>query len=247
MQGIGTTARRDGDAYVLNGSKTFVTNGWHAGVICVAAKTDPKAAGFKGISLFIVEPKDLSGFRAGKPLEKIGMNGQDTCELFFDDVRVPASSLLGGIEGRGFGQMLEQLPRERVLVSAAAVATAEKAVEITTNYARERVVFGRPLIEFQNTRFQLAGFKTEAHIGRVFLDNCIARFMAGDLDAAATAMAKYWLTDAQCRIVDGCLQLHGGYGYMAEYPIARMWTDSRVQRIYSGSNEIMKEIIASSL
>jgi acyl-CoA dehydrogenase len=247
MQGIKTTAQRDGDSYVVNGSKTFVTNGWQAGLLCVAVKTDPQAAGFKGISLLIVETKDLPGFRAGRPLEKVGMHGQDTCEIFFDGVRVPACNLLGGAEGKGFGQLLEQLPRERILVGAGAVATAERAVEITSAYAKDRIVFGKSLLEFQNTRFKLAECKTEAQIGRVFLDHCIARFMAGELDPTTAAMAKYWLTDAQCRIVDVCLQLHGGYGYMAEYAIARMWTDSRVQRIYSGSNEIMKEIVASAL
>ena len=246
MQGIKTTARRDGDHYVINGSKTFVTNGWHASVICMAVKTDPKAASFKGISLLIIEPKDLPGYRVGAPLDKVGMHGQDTCELFLDDVRVPVSSLLGSTEGKGLGQLMEQLSRERLCVAVCAVATAEQAVSITTKYVKERMAFGKSLFEFQNTRFKLAECKTEAKIGRVFLDHCIERFIAGELDAETAAMAKYWVTDCECRIVDECVQLHGGYGYMTEYPIARMWADSRVHRIYSGTNEIMKEVIGST-
>ncbi len=247
LQGIKTTARRQGDCYVINGSKTFITNGWHAGIICLAVKTDALQAGKKGISLVIVETKDLPGYRVGRSLEKVGMHAQDTCELFFDDVRVPASNLLGTEEGRGFYQMMEQLPYERLTVAVAAVAVTEQALAITTRYAKERKAFGKSLVEFQNTRFKLAECKTEAHIGRVFLDDCIERLMAGRLDTATAAMAKYWLTDRQCAIVDECVQIHGGYGYMMEYPIARMWTDSRVQRIYAGTNEIMKELIARSL
>jgi len=247
LQGIKTTARRDGDFWVINGSKTFITNGWHGSLICVAVKTDLSQAGKKGISLVMVETKDLPGYRVGRTLEKVGMHGQDTCELFFDDVRVPISNLLGEEEGKGFYQMMEQLPYERLTVGVGAVAVTEQAVAITTKYAKERGLFGKTLIEFQNTRFKLAECKTEAHIGRVFLDNCIERLIAGTLDTPTAAMAKYWLTDRQCAIVDECVQLHGGYGYMAEYPIARMWTDSRVQRIYAGTNEVMKELIARSL
>ena len=247
LQGIKTTARRDGDHYVINGSKTFITNGCHAGIICLAVKTDAKVAGLKGISLIVVETKNLSGYRVGNSLEKVGMHGQDTCELFLEDVRVPASNLLGPTEGKGFSQMMERLPYERLTVGVSAVATAERAVAITTRYVKERTAFGKPLIDFQNTRFKLAECKTEAHVGRVFLDDCIERFIAGKLDDVTVAMAKYWLTDSQCRIVDECVQLHGGYGYMTEYPIARMWADSRVQRIYAGSNEIMKELIGWSL
>jgi acyl-CoA dehydrogenase len=247
LAGIKTTARRDGDHYVINGSKTFISNGLLAGIIGLAAKTDTKVPGVKGISLIILETKDLAGYRAGRPLEKIGMHGQDTCELFFDDVRVPVANLLGDSEGKGFSQMMAQLPFERLSVGLSAVATAERAVAITTDYVKERVAFGKPLMDFQNTRFKLAECKTEAHIGRVFIDHCIQRFMAGQFDVATAAMAKYWLTDCQCRIVDECVQLHGGYGYMTEYPIARMWADSRVQRIYAGSNEIMKEVIGWSL
>jgi len=247
LQGIQTTARRDGQCYVINGSKTFVTNGSHASIICLAVKTDPKVAGLKGLSLIIVETKDLPGYRVGGSLDKIGMHAQDTCELFFDDVRVPAANLLGPTEGKGFSQMMERLPYERLTVGVTAVATAERAVAITTKYVKERTAFGKPLLEFQNTRFKLAECKTEAHIGRVFLDSCIERFIAGQLDDVTAAMAKYWLTDCQCRLVDECLQLHGGYGYMMEYPIGRMWADSRVQRIYAGTNEIMKELISWSL
>jgi acyl-CoA dehydrogenase len=247
LQGIRTTVRRDGNDYVVNGSKTFITNGELASLVCLAVKTNPKAAGARGMSLLMVEPRTLPGYRVGRSLEKVGMHGQDTCELFFDDVRVPAKNLLGSAEGQGFGQMLERMPYERLAVGVTAVATAEAAVAVTTRHVKERTAFGKPLIDLQNTRMTLAECKTAAHVGRVFLDNCIERFINCRLDDATTAMAKYWLTDAQCRIVDDCLQLHGGYGYMTEYPIARMWADSRVQRIYAGSNEIMKELIACSL
>ena len=247
LQAIKTTARRDGGDYVLNGSKTFITNGSHAGLVCVAAKTDPKAAGFRGLSMIVAETKDLAGYRVGSSLEKVGMHEVDTCELFFDDVRVPSTNLLGTAEGAGFSQMMEQLRYERLMIGVGAVATSERAVALTIKYAKERKAFGQTLIEFQNARFKLAQCKTEAHIGRVFIDNCIARFIAGQLDPVTAAMAKYWLTECQCRIVDECLQLHGGYGYMTEYPIARMWMDSRVQRIYAGSNEILEELIGWSL
>jgi acyl-CoA dehydrogenase len=247
LQAIKTTARRDGSDYVLNGSKTFITNGWHAGLVCVAAKTDPKVAGFRGISMIVVEAKNLAGYRVGSSLEKVGMHEIDTCELFFDEVRVPSANLLGTAEGAGFSQMMEQLRYERLMIGVGAVATAERAVAITTKYAKERKAFGQALIEFQNTRFKLAQCKTESHIGRVFIDNCVSRFIAGQLDPVTAAMAKYWLTECQCRIIDECVQLHGGYGYMTEYPIARMWMDSRVQRIYAGTNEILEELIGWSL
>ncbi len=247
LSAIATTARRDGETYVVNGSKTFISNGWHAGLVCLAVKTDTAVAPMKGLSLLVVEAKDLAGYTVGRSLEKIGMHAQDTCELFFDDVRVPAANLIGPAEGRGFFQMMEQLPYERLTIGAGAVAAAERAVAITAEYVKERMAGGRALIEFQNTRFKLAECKTEARIGRVFLDHCIERFLDGSLDEVASAMAKYWLTETQCRIIDECVQLHGGYGYMTEYPIARMWADSRVQRIYAGTNEIMKEMIACSL
>jgi acyl-CoA dehydrogenase len=247
VKAIRTTARRSGEHYVINGSKTFVTNGWHAGIVCLAVKTDASAPGLKGISLIALETKDLAGYRVGKSLDKVGMHGQDTCELFFDNVRVPAINLLGVIEGRGFSQIMEKMTYERLAIAVAASATAERAVALTFKYVNERTAFGNPLIDFQNTRFKLAECKTESHIGRVFLDRCIEEFIAGRLDDATAAMAKYWLSDCECRIVDECLQLHGGYGYMTEYPIARMWADSRVHRIYAGTNEILKELIASSL
>ncbi len=247
LQSIKTVARKEGSDYILNGSKTFITNGWHAGLVCVAAKTDPKAAAGRGISMIAVETKNLPGYRVGSSFEKVGMHEIDTTELFFDDVRVPAANLLGTAEGTGLPQMMEQLRYERVMIGVGAVATAERAIAITTKYAKERMAFGKPLLDFQNTRFKLAQCKTEAHVGRVFIDNCIARFLEGQLDAVTAAMAKYWLTECQCRIVDECVQLHGGYGYMMEYPIARMWTDSRVQRIYAGTNEIMLEMIGWSM
>jgi len=247
LQGIKTTARRERDEYVINGSKAFVTNGCNAGLVCLAAKTNAAVAGMKGISLLMVEGKGLPGYRAGDALEKVGLHEQDTCELFFDDVRVPASNLLGDTEGQGFSQMLEQLPYERLAVAIAAVATAEQAVAITTSHVKTRTAFGKPLIEFQNTRFKLAECSTEARVGRVFLDDCIERFLEGERDAVSCAMAKYWLSDSECRIVDECVQLHGGCRYMAESPVARMWADSRVQRIYAGTYEIMKEVIAWSL
>jgi acyl-CoA dehydrogenase len=247
LQAIKTAALRDGDEYIVNGSKTFITNGWHAGLVCVAAKTDSKAPAAKSISMIPVETKNLAGYRVGNLLEKVGMHEVDTCELFFDDVRVPSSNLLGITEGAGFSQMMEQLRYERLMIGVGAVAAAERAVAITTKHAKERMAFGKPLIDFQNARFKLAQCKTESHIGRVFIDNCVMRFIAGQLDAVTAAMAKYWLTDCQCRIVDECVQLHGGYGYMTDYPIARMWTDSRVQRIYAGSNEVLQELIGWSL
>jgi acyl-CoA dehydrogenase len=247
LQNIKATARRDGEHYVINGSKTFITNGSRASLVCVAVKTDSRVVGIKGISLLIAETRNLAGFKVGRPLEKVGMHAQDTCELFFDQVRVPVANLLGASEGKGFAQMMEQLPYERLSIAVGAVAMAEQALAITTRYVKDRNAFGKPLFDQQNTRFKLAECRTLAHIGRVFLDSCIERFIAGRLDDTSTAMAKYWLTEVQCRIVDECVQLHGGYGYMAEYPIARMWTDSRVQRIYAGSNEIMKELIAWSL
>lgn len=247
LQGIQANARRDGEHYVINGSKTFVTNGTHAGLLCLALKTDTKVAGWKGISLVMVETDGLAGYQAGRALEKIGMHAQDTCELFFDDMRVPVANLLGSAEGKGFAQMMEQLPYERLTVGVSAVAATERAVDLTTRYVKQRTAFGKPLIDLQNTRFQLAQCATEARVGRVFLDHCIERFVAGELDDATTAMAKYWLTDSQGRVLDACVQMHGGYGCMMEYPIARMWADGRAQRIYAGSNEIMKEVIAWSL
>jgi alkylation response protein AidB-like acyl-CoA dehydrogenase len=247
LQAIKTSARREGDEYVINGSKTFITNGAQAGLVIVAAKTNTKVIGMRGTSLIALETAGLAGYRVGRPLEKLGMQAQATVEMFFDSVRVPAANLLGGVEGRGFAQMMEQLPYERLQIAVGALAMAEEAVKITAEYVKQRQAFGKPLLDLQNTRFKLAECKTRAQIGRVFLDNCIERLLAGRLDETSAAMAKYWLTETQCAVVDECLQLHGGYGYMTEYPIARMWADARVQRIYAGSNEIMKELIAWSL
>jgi acyl-CoA dehydrogenase len=245
LQQIKTTARRTGDHFVVNGSKTFISNGWHAGLVCLAVKTDA-AATPASLSMLVVETKDLAGFHVGAPFEKVGMHEQDTCEMFFDDVRVPVANLLG-VEGQGFLQLMEQLPYERLTVGLGAVASAEQALAITTKYVKDRKAFGGSLMDLQHTRFTLAECHTEARVGRVFIDHCIQRYLARRLDAETAAMAKYWLTDRQCHIIDRCLQLHGGYGYMMEYPIARMWADARVQRIYAGANEVMKELIAWSL
>ena len=199
------------------------------------------------MSLLLIETKDLAGYRVGRTLEKLGREEQDTCELFFENVRVPVANLLGPAEGKGFSQLMKQLPYERLSVAVGAVATIERAVALTTKYVKERTAFGKSLLEFQNTRFKLAECKTEAHISRVFLNDCIQRHLAGQLDAVTAAMAKYWLTECEGRIVDECLQLHGGSGYLKETPIARMWADSRAERIYAGSNEIMREVIGWSL
>lgn len=247
LQAIKTTARRIDGNYVVHGSKTFVTNGYLADILAVAVKNDSGGSSARGMSMIIIEPRSLSGYSVGQPIEKIGMHEQDTCELFFDNVCVPGSSLLGSSEGKGFAQMMEQLPYERLLIASSALATAERALALTTKYTKERVAFGGTLIELQNTRFKLAECKTECQIGRVFLDKCIGDFIAGRLDGVTAAMAKYWLTERAGSILDECVQLHGGYGYMKEYPVARMWADSRVHRIYAGSNEIMKEVIGASL
>lgn len=246
LKSIKTRAVADGADYIINGSKTFITNGYHADLVCLVAKTDP-ALGSRGISLIMLETGELPGFRRGRLLEKIGQKGQDTAELFFDEMRVPRANLLGGVEGQGFYQLMQQLPRERMYIAVQAVTTMEKAIEVTTQYVKDRIVFEKPLIEMQNTRFKLAECKTEAHIARVFVDNCIERLMKGELDSATASMAKWWTTQKNCEIIDECLQLHGGYGYVLEYPIARMYVNARVGKIYGGSNEIMKELIARTL
>ena len=246
LQGVKTTAKRDGNHYRINGSKTFITNGQLANFIIVVTKTDPPA-GAKGTSLFAVETDEVDGFRRGRNLSKIGLKSNDTSELFFDDVKVPASALIGPEENQGFVQLMEQLPQERLLIAIYAAARAERALEVTVDYVKERKAFGQRLIDFQNTQFELAECKTEATIGRVFVDYCIERHLKGELDTATASMAKYWLTDLQCKIIDRCLQLHGGYGFMNEYPIARMYRDARVERIYGGTNEIMKVVIARGL
>jgi acyl-CoA dehydrogenase len=246
LQSIRTSAVRQGDEYVINGAKTFITNGYHADQLCVAVKTDPQARG-RGVSLFMLETRDLKGFRRGRFLEKIGQRGQDTVELFFDDVRVPAENLLGQEEGRGFAQLMEQLPQERLLIAIGAVAVMERAVQETADYVRQREAFGKPLMALQNTRFKLAECKTTATIARTFVDQCVMQLLAGELDVETAAMAKWWTTQMNCQVIDECLQLHGGYGYMLEYPIARMYADSRIGKIYGGSNEIMKEVIARGI
>jgi acyl-CoA dehydrogenase len=246
LQGIRTTGKRSGNGYVLNGQKTFITNGQLANLIIVVAKTDP-ALGAKGISLFIVEADGLEGFRRGRNLDKIGLKANDTSELFFDGVRLDAESLLGHEEGQGFYMLMEQLPQERLLIALHAAGRIESALEVTIDFVKTRKAFGKPIIEFQNTQFELAECKTEAAIGRVFIDYCISRHLEKALDTTTASMAKYWMTDMQCRLIDRCLQLHGGYGYMNEFPIARMYRDARVERIYGGTNEIMKMLIARSL
>ncbi|MBK9702032.1 MAG: acyl-CoA dehydrogenase family protein [Betaproteobacteria bacterium] len=246
LQGIRTRAIRDGGDYVISGSKTFISNGHIADLVLLVCKTDPQA-GAKGTSLIMIETPALPGFRRGRILDKIGQKAQDTAELFFDDVRVPAANLLGGDEGRGFAQLMQQLPFERTIIALTAVAVIERAVELTAAYVKERRAFGKALIEMQNTRFKLAECQTVARVARVFVDDCVRRLMDGTMDATTASMAKWWTTEMQCQVVDECLQLHGGYGYMLDYPIAQMYADSRVQKIYGGTNEIMKELIARSL
>ncbi|WP_223264862.1 acyl-CoA dehydrogenase family protein [Achromobacter spanius] len=246
LKSVRTTARRDGDSYVLNGSKTFITNGLHADLICVVAKTDPHA-GSRGVSLIMVQTDELPGFRRGRLLEKLGQKSGDTAELFFDDVRVPVANLLGEVEGQGFTQLMQQLPRERLLIAVGAVATMRRAIDDTVAYTKTRQVFGQALIDMQNTRFKLAECETVATIAARFVDDCIARQLQGTLDLPTAAMAKWWTTQMNCQVIDECLQLHGGYGYMLETPIARMYADARVGKIYGGSNEIMKEIIARGM
>ena len=248
LQGIKSTALRQADgSYLLNGSKTFITNGWHAELVIVVAKTDP-GAGAKGTSLLLVE-RGMKGFEKGKRLKKVGMKAQDTSELFFDNVRVPAENLLGGAphENKGFIGLMEQLPWERLQIAIGAVAAAQAAIDWTLAYVKDRKVFGQPVAAYQNTRYTLAELQTEVQVARVFVDKCTELMMAGTLDTATASMAKYWCSDLQCKVMDECVQLHGGYGYMWEYPIARAYADARVQRIYGGTNEIMKEVITRSM
>ncbi len=246
LQGVRATAKRSGNGYVLNGSKTFITNGQHANLIIVVAKTDPKQ-GSKGVSLMVVETADANGFRRGRKLKKLGMDSADTSELFFEDVHLPAESLLGIEEGQGFYQLMKELPQERLIVSIHTVAMIERALSLTIDYVKQRQAFGKKVIDFQNTQFVLAECKSEATVAKVFLDHCIERHVKGELDTVTASMAKYWLTDLVGKIVDRCLQLFGGYGYMDEYPISRLYRDARVLRIYAGTNEIMKLLIARSL
>lgn len=244
LQGIQTTAVLQGDHYVVNGSKTFITNGQLCDLVIVAAKTDPKL-GAKGMSLFLVE-SGWEGFSKGKNLHKIGMKAQDTSELFFNNVKVPKANLLGQ-EGRGFAYLMQELPQERLVVAVAAVASAEAALNWTLGFVKERKAFGQRVMDFQNTRFKLAECYGDIVAGRTMVDRCIELHLQKKLDVANAAALKMWTTDLQCRVIDQCLQLHGGYGYMTEYPIARAWADSRVQKIYAGTNEIMKEIVARAL
>ena len=248
LQGIKATAIQQGDgSYLLNGSKTFITNGWHADLVIVVAKTNP-AAGAKGTSLLLVE-RGMAGFSVGKRLKKLGLKAQDTSELFFDNVSVPASHLLGGAahENRGFICLMEQLPWERMQIAIGAVAASQAAIDWTVDYVKERKVFGQPIAAFQNTRFTLAELQTEVQIARVFVDKCMELLLAGSLDTATASMAKYWCSDLQCKVMDECVQLFGGYGYMWDYPITRAYADARVQRIYGGTNEIMKEVITRAM
>ena len=248
LQGIRTTAVREGgDHYRIEGSKTFITNGWHADLVIVVAKTDP-SAGAKGTSLFLVE-RGMPGFSVGKRLNKLGLKAQDTSELFFSDVRVPAANLLGGPahENRGFIALMEQLPWERLQIAIGAVAASEAAIGWTLDYVQQRKAFGQTIGSFQNTRHTLAELQTQVQVARVFVDRCTELMLKNQLDTATASMAKYWTTDLQCRVMDDCVQLFGGYGYMWEYPITRAYADARVQRIYGGTNEIMKEVIARSM
>ena len=244
LQGVKTTAQKKGNSYLLNGSKTFITNGWNCDLVIVVAKTDP-ARGAKGTSLLIVDTS-MKGFSKGKRLKKMGLKGQDTAELFFDNVEVPAGNLLGQ-EGNGFIYLMQELPWERLQIAIGAVAKAEAAIEWTRAYVAERKAFGRPVSSFQNTRFKLAELATEVQVARVFVDKCIELLLHKNLDTATASMAKYWVTDLECKVMDECVQLHGGYGYMWEFPIARAYVDARVQRIYGGTNEIMKEVISRSM
>ena len=246
LKGIRTTAVRDADGYSVNGSKTFISNGYLADLIVVVVKTDPEA-GHKGVSLLLLETKDNPGFRVGRILEKVGQKGQDTCELFFDNARVPEANVLGSVEGKGFAQLMTELPYERTILGVSGVAAIERALQLTVDYTRERKAFGQTLMDMQNTRFVLAEIKTEATVARIFIDRCVEDTIAGNMDTVRASMAKYWISDLQCKVIDQCVQLFGGYGYMLEYPIAQMYVDARVQRIYGGANEIMKEIIARSL
>ncbi len=255
LQGVKATAiwqpgpcgsEADG-CYLLNGSKTFITNGWHADLVVVVAKTNP-AAGAKGTSLLLVE-RSMSGFTRGKRLKKLGLKAQDTSELFFDNVHVPAQNLLGGEtqENRGFICLMEQLPWERLQIAIGAVAAAQAAIDWTVAYVKERKVFGQAVASYQNTRYKLAETQTEVQVARVFVDKCTEMVLQDKLDTATASMAKYWCSDLQCKVMDECVQLFGGYGYMWEYPITRAYADARVQRIYGGTNEIMKEVISRGM
>jgi acyl-CoA dehydrogenase len=245
LKNIRTHARRDGDDYVINGSKIFISNGQNADLIVLAAKTDP-AAGAKGVSLFLVDTT-TPGFSRGRRLEKIGQHAGDTSELFFEDMRVPADALLGGVEGQGFVQMMRELPRERLIIGVQGVHAARGALDVTLDYVKERQAFGQAVAQFQNTRFTLAQVATEIAAGEAFLNAGVAAYLRGELSPEAASAIKLHASELFSRVSDQCLQLFGGYGYMAEYPISRFWTDSRVLRIYGGTSEIMKELVARAL
>ncbi len=246
LQAIRTRAERRGDKYVINGAKTFISNGQSSDMVVVVAKTDVEAKGSKGISLFIVDTR-TPGFKRGKCLDKIGQGTADTSEMYFDDVEVPAECLLGGEEGKGFYTMMKQLPYERAQIAVVAMASMERALELTLEYTRERKVFGEPVLDFQNTRFVLADVKATVLAARTMCDHMVQQWVDGKLDSTLASMCKFWLTERQGEVLDRCLQFFGGYGYMNEYPIARMWADARVQRIYGGANEIQRELVGRSL
>lgn len=246
LQSIRTHARREGDYYVINGSKTFVSNGFLAGFVLVVVKTDPKQSA-KGMSIIIVDTDNQPGFSVGRVLDKIGQKSGDTCELFFDDVKIHKSQLLGGEEGKGFYQLMSDLPYERLHIAISAQGAMEGAYNEALAYVRERKVFGKVLADFQNTKFKLAEVATQISVSQAFVDNCISEMLKGELSTEKASMAKLYCTEAQGKVVDECLQLFGGYGYMSEYLIGRMYVDARVQRIYGGTSEIMKEVISRSL
>lgn len=245
LQSVATRAILDGPELVINGQKTFITNGQNADLVILVAKTDPNARS-KGVSLILIEAA-REGFTRGRNLEKVGLHAGDTSELFFENVRVPASNILGEEPGQGFYQLMRQLPQERLLIAAGAVGSMETGIALTLDYVKQRSAFGQAIFDFQNTKHKLAEAATEARVARVFVDDCVEKLLAGELNASLASMAKYWASDKQNEVLDLCVQLHGGYGYMSEYPIARMWTDARVQKIYGGTNEVMKELIARSL
>src|SRR5262249_53733199 len=246
LQAIRTRAERHGNQYAINGSKTFISNGYLAGLVVVVCKTDP-AERARGISLMLVETKDCAGFRVGRLLDKIGRKAQDTAELFFEDVQVPGENLLGDVEGQGFHQLMADLPYERLMIGVGALAAMEGAYRATLDYVRERQAFGRPIVEFQNTRFKLAEVATQITVGRAFIDRCVEQLLAGELDAATASMAKLWTSETEGRVIDELLQLHGGDGYRKEVMSAGRYANARIARIYGGTNEIMKEVIARSL
>jgi acyl-CoA dehydrogenase len=246
MKGIRTRAERDGDHYVVHGSKIFISNGMLAGLLALAVRTDSNP-GSQSLSILMVETANLAGFKVGRVLDKMGMHAQDTAELFFDGARIPAANLLGGVPGQGMYQLMGDLPYERMLIAVSGVATMEGALAATLAYTKERRAFGQTIFEFQNSKFRLAEIATNVRVARAYVDDCISRVTAGTLDTVTASMAKWWISDLQQRVLDECVQLHGGYGYMNEYLVCRMFADSRVQRIYGGTNEIMKEIIARAL